>query len=123
MRVLQLLILICWPAATYALDADGRYMLHGAGAVSCGTFVQAENGTLFDAAGTRQDMLSWAQGYMSAYNHLTDDVYDIFDHTDTRGIELWLYNYCQSYPLQTFPEALERLLKRLYPNRITTAPR
>jgi hypothetical protein len=106
----------------HASDDVGKYMSHGPGAVSCGTFVQAENGTVPDAAGIRQDILSWTTGYLTAYNRLTDDVYDIYGQTDSRGIELWLYRYCAARPLQTFDDALHALIQQLYPLRRIAAP-
>ena len=123
MKYRFLILLVLLPGSAWALDADGRYLMHGAGAVSCGTFVQAENGTVYDAVGTRGDMLAWAQGYLSFYNRHTEDVYDIYGYTDTKGIEVWLYNFCRSNPLQHFADALEALIKQLYSRRIISAPR
>jgi hypothetical protein len=122
MRCALLLGLISISSVAHASDNNDRYFVRGAGAGSCTTFVQVEKGTVSDAAGTRQDMLSWAQGYLSSYNRLAENVYDIYGSTDIRGIESWLLSYCTGRPSENFTEALDALIVQLYPRRKVTAP-
>jgi len=75
------------------------------------------------AFATRVDMMSWANGYLSSYNHHVVGVYDIYGHTDGTGIESWLFNYCLNNPLRNFDEAVDALIVQLYPSRLTVAPR
>jgi len=109
--------------AAGAGDDYGHYIVRGAGGASCGTFVQAESGRMADATGTREDMIDWAQGYLSAYNNFTENVYDIYGHTDARGMEQWLYNYCWQNPLKGFPDALDAFTAANFSRRIVTGPR
>ena len=68
-------------------------------------------------------MISWAQGYLSAYNGYTDNVYDIYGHTDIQGIEQWLYSYCSNNPLRSFPAALDAFIATNFSQRLTSGHR
>lgn len=115
------------PLATHASDSDGHWLMYGIGSKSCGTFLQAEDNFKSSAdeaaLADRYAFMSWAEGYLSYYNHYANDLYDIAGATDPSGIERWLYNYCQQNPLAAFPNAIDALVIELYPNRIKHAPR
>jgi hypothetical protein len=111
--------------AAYGADYSGRWMEHGIGHKSCGTFVRVQDGSENDtsAEGDRFAFISWAQGYLSHYNRSGAGVYDIYGGTDSAGIALWLYNYCRTNPLENFAEAVDALISALYPSRLIQAPR
>jgi hypothetical protein len=93
-----------------AADSTGKYMLL---AESCGTYVRdyARGGA------QRVESEAWIQGYVSAYNRLMADTYDIRGTTDMPSMMLWLNNYCHKQPLESLEDAMQSLIFELYPRR------
>ena len=97
--VLGLVLVFCVGVAR----ADG-YLVYGAGQASCGTYVSEPDGSapkLVD--------LSWALGYISAI-----DLWEVtenrkFAKVDNNAVGVWLDNYCQAHPLDSFHDAVEHL--------------
>jgi hypothetical protein len=98
-----------------AADRSGKYMAVGE---SCGTFVRdfARPGPL------RNQSESWVNGYITAYNLLSNDTYDIRGGTDIDSLMLWLDNHCRQHPLDSLSAAMRVLVDELFPRRKTTAP-
>jgi hypothetical protein len=106
-----------------AADDRGQSHLRGIGSSSCGTFVNAVNKSGPYAEDDRHGMMSWALGYLTHYNLVTPNVYDIMSGRDAAAIQLWLFNYCQQHPLDQFAIAVDALIIELYPTRTERAPR
>ena len=62
--------------------------------------------------------VAWLMGYVTAYNRLTADTYDIEGHCDLHTLLPWLEDHCKAHPLISFPDAVETLTNTLYPNRL-----
>ncbi|MCZ6732537.1 MAG: hypothetical protein O7B27_08315 [Gammaproteobacteria bacterium] len=113
------------PATVNAADIDGLYSTsYSEGKIgSCGTYVAARDegrrGKLYE----ENNHIGWAFGYLTAYNLLTPDTYDIIGQTDLSAILLWLENYCKRNPLARFAEAMVLLTDELHPERIRKAPK
>jgi hypothetical protein len=105
--------------AAYALDDNGRYMVVGMGAKSCGSFIEASRN---NSKTTYLRFETWLTGYLSAYNRDTSQTYDIRGGSDLDGINVWLENYCRANPLETYIDAVYQLTYIMYPNRIKFGP-
>jgi hypothetical protein len=100
-----------------ASDQLGRYVVHGMGTESCGSFVQARRQPdNWSGYGT------WLTGYLTSVNVYTEDTYDISGTTDLEGIKLWVENYCQKNPLENISTAAEAAVDALTANRHRVKP-
>jgi hypothetical protein len=88
----------------------------GLGNLSCKSFLnEDEEGAAY--------YLSWLAGYMTAYNHLSEDTYSILGKTKTiEQIESWLRDYCTINGDKTFESAIRNLLRNLQYFRIKQKP-
>jgi hypothetical protein len=82
-------------------------MVHGEGAVSCGTWTEdrrlAQEHWLPNSA--------WVLGYITAYNRFAlKKSSDIARGTDSDGISAWMDNYCAANPLSTIENGAARLI-------------
>jgi hypothetical protein len=122
MSVIRHALLVCFlfglsgPANA---DANGAYRNYGLGTKSCGAFVEAKDSL---KPGDIHAMLSWAQGYLTAYNYYLTGTYSIMGNTDAAGVEVWLYNYCKAHPLENWAGAVDSLVDALRPNRAIKPP-
>lgn len=72
--------------------------IKGAGAISCGRWVEDRKHNTFS------EELNWVLGFISAYNHY---VYQgsahsgIFGNADSDAVAVWMDSYCQRNPLST----------------------
>jgi hypothetical protein len=78
--------------------------------------------TLDNIGGKLSHIITWMSGYITHYNFITPDTYDIVVNTDFQSIYLWLDNYCRDNPLDNLAYAMNALTAELYPNRTRTAP-
>ena len=113
--VLVLLLLAVVPGR--ASDKDGAYFALGLGTYSCGAYVESKR-----AFRNRVQVYDWVNGYLSAYNNLQSDTYDILGNTDIDGAMVWLENHCQKHPLEAFATAVQRLVIQLGPKRKRIKP-
>ena len=112
-----LFILMASPAT--AADANYAYSSRGFIACSCGQYINAiDTGDVLTEGGMGNAFL----GYITAFNRITPDVYDILGGQHPDGATLWLENYCRENPLHHFTEAIAALIAELWPRRLTEAP-
>ena len=115
-RLLVLTFLIATNPSSHAADDTGQYLTMGLGNLSCKSFLnEDEEGAAY--------YLSWLAGYMTAYNHLSEDTYSIVGKTKTiEQIESWLRDYCTINGDKTFESAIRNLLRNLQYFRIKQKP-
>jgi hypothetical protein len=91
--------------------------MYGIGVQSCGSFVGVVDGATGSSKdeGDRFGFMSWAQGYLSHYNSSEPNIDSILGTSDRAAVQLWLYNYCRAHPLESFFEAVDKLITALYP--------
>jgi hypothetical protein len=126
--IVGIALLLHLPAGTFARDFSGRFETLGAGGGTCGRYTtvylnrQTDNAPLF--ANTQYfSVIHWMMGYLSAYNAMTDGVYSIIGNSDSNALGAWLYNYCQSHPLENVSEAMPTLIEQLRPRASRGAPK
>jgi hypothetical protein len=97
-------------------DGKGNYVALGFGSESCQTFLLARSNHL------DLPYRHWLTGYLTAVNKLTKETVDIRGTTDIDGMVGFLEQYCRKHPLHSFSQAVEALVKDLYPKRLTHMP-
>ncbi len=105
--ILVFILLISTNSSSYAADDTGHYLTMGLGNLSCKSFLNEDDeGAAY--------YLSWLGGYMTAYNHLSEDTYSILGESKTiRQIESWLRDYCTVNGNHNFESAIRNLLRNL----------
>ena len=105
-HLLLLMMLASGPA--WAVGNDGASVI--VGPISCGKFIENLK------TGGSPYML-WVAGYLTAYNALVPDTFDVLGNSDMASVKLWLENYCKANPLEKLPTAMEVLINELRPKR------
>jgi len=106
-----LLLLLCQPAN--ARDFEGAYAVYGAGAEPCKAYLQA-----LKKGGPQQDMFNdWVIGYLTAFNVIMPNTYNILGETEFSMAQGWLQRHCRRYPNELFINATIKLTEVLYPVR------
>ena len=87
------------------------------GAVSCGKYIE-ERGL---KGWSYTVIKGWVAGYVTAYNGLAPDTYDILGKSDLNHAMLWMEDYCKAHPLENLANGMKVLMTVLYPKRTRTA--
>lgn len=99
-------LIICSSAASAAENSE----IKGAGAISCGEWVEdRKNGNWFD-------QIHWVQGYLSAYNVLVyrgKNPNGIFGSIHYKALTVWLDSYCGKNPLSSLASGMPVLISEL----------
>ena len=101
-------------AATAAADADGQFMVKGAGIATCERFVAARSGDPVELA----SFAGWMDGYLSAMNRFQSETYDIAPWQSSALLVSALTGYCTRNPEQNFHKAVAGLAVSLQGERL-----
>ena len=110
-------LLLVIPTQSYGSDNNFLYGTQGLGKFSCGKYAQSKKDTSL-----RLDYYNWMGGYITAYNIIKSETFQIMGDIDLDGLMVWLDNFCQTNPLKSFAVAVEKLMGELYPKRQKEAP-
>ena len=111
---LYLLIILTFSIPAFAVDEEGRYTIYGQGTRSCGDYVDAVHEVERKGHGARMQWFgSYLTGYLSAVNYYAYGVSDVMDDKDVKGLERWLYNHCRDTPLDSYSDAIQKLVRTL----------
>lgn len=100
-----------WIAAVAlaGIVASGNVMavskIYGLGAASCGKFLSYANDD-------QEPYMFWFNGYATMAS--TESGIDYFKGTDGDSRLIWVRNYCQAHPLETFYDATVALMAELH---------
>jgi len=101
---------------SFCVDAEEKKHIEfnsfGAGNTSCGNYVKTYSEQIEKPEYFVQ-YSQWVRGFVSAYNFFVASNHDITNGTDFEGIFLWLNNYCNKMPLETFSQATIYLINDL----------
>lgn len=88
-----------------AADEDDKFLVWGVGGSSCNTYLNAR------AAGKarQESFTSYLMGYLTAYNTLVPDTYDIAGNMKADEMLLWLDGYCDDHKIVSFETAVHDL--------------
>jgi len=112
-KFLTVLLLLVSSQIALARDFEDGYAVYGAGADSCSQYTASlKNG------GREQDyFIDWMIGYLTAFNVMIPNTYNILGETGFDSAQLWLKRHCDKYPKQPFITAMIKLTEVLYPMR------
>ncbi len=107
------LIILFFAGPLQARDAEDNYAVYGAGAEPCQLYLEAMR-----KGGKEQDyFIDWGVGYLSAFNVLMPETYNVLGKTGFPEAQRWLQTHCSKYPNELFINALIKLTGVLYPLR------
>ena len=100
-----------------ALGADKRDEYSIQGGASCRTFItELQEKSLESVV-----IGAWMAGFISAFNSMAPDTFNILGSSDMKDVELWMENYCRRSPLKNVGKGMIELTNELYPRRYKTA--
>ena len=94
-------------------DFEGAYAVYGAGGESCKAYLDS-----MKTGGRKQDyFIDWTIGYLTAFNVIMPNTYNILGESDFAESQGWLQRHCGRYPKALYTNALIKLTQVLYPVR------
>lgn len=112
-RLYCVVLLLVMSQLSLARDFENNYAVYGAGADSCGMYLQA-----MKKGGREQDyFIDWTIGYLAAFNVIMPSTYDVLGETEFPSAQGWLERHCQRYPKEPYINAVIKLTGVLYPMR------
>jgi len=100
----------------HAADPEGKFAIKGAGAMPCSAYVEARSRRLIDRLVTFE---GWLHGYLTAYNRLEPQTFDIVAWQGNGLLTAALEAYCKQHTDQRFEIAVSGLINTLRPDRLT----
>lgn len=88
--------------------------MKGAGLLPCGSYV-AERARQSDAYFL---IGGWIEGYLSAYNRLSPDTYDITSFESAELLLSVIQSHCESHPNDRLHQVLQSMIFQLHPDRL-----
>lgn len=119
------LAVLLFPLFSTASDNNGYYYVAmlGKNEGSCGAYIAARNEGRKGDVSKQNAYAIWLAGYVTAYNKLEADTYNVMGTVDMATLQLWLENFCKQNPIKPFAEATEAGIDELYPIRTKQAPK
>ncbi len=112
------------PLLVSAGDKNGYFQsVIGKDERTCGSYVLARDEGRRGSFEKQNNFATWLAGYLTGYNQLMPDTYDIKGNSDMNSLLLWLENYCKKNPLEDFISAVDMLVNELHPKRHKQAPK
>ena len=110
-----LALLLCLAAnnPAFSADAAGNYAIWGLGQSSCHKFNKAR-----EQNETRQ-YKDYLMGYLTAFNTLSDDTYNIAGKTKLGEVEAWIASYCDLHQIESFNRAIQQYATENFESRLT----
>lgn len=100
--------------AVHAADADGNFVIKGAGTATCATLLEARA-----ARDNRYASIAgWLDGYLSAQNELREATFDLAPWQQTELLLAALGGWCEAHPQDTLHTATFRLVETLQAGRL-----
>ena len=115
-RLLLLFVLTTVTAISYGKDMDGDFVVFGVGEHKCINYLTNRKEPEFEY------YREWLSGYLSAFNVIMANTYDIMGDRSYRQIINWLNQYCRKNQQEYFVNAMAELTSKLYPARRNIAP-
>lgn len=100
-----------------AADAQNKYKLRGLGAMDCSKYLDDRR---TDIKGS-QSYADWFTGYLTAYNLMTAQTYDIAPQHDATALLTYLDLYCAKNQKTKIGQAAAQFVKAVYETRQTAA--
>ena len=95
-----------------AADAKGSYNIRGIGIITCSRYLQDRSLKKDTSA-----YINWLMGYITAYNSLKPDTWEIAPHYDSPQLSKYLDLYCGAAPKTLINTAATEFIKAMYTKR------
>lgn len=97
-----------------AADAANRFSARGLGTKDCSIYLEAR------AAGLQESepYAHWFMGFLTAYNWLEPDTYDVSAEYNSNGLLRYLELYCQKDPTKRIIDAAMSFVRAVYERRV-----
>lgn len=115
-RILLLVGCVGWSVAAGADDARGNHAVWGSGQNSCNRFNHSQKDGQFEP------YKHYLMGYLTAYNTLAEDTYNVAGTHDLNEIVAWLNTYCTKTPTDSFDHAMQMLIGDFRDSRLRASP-
>lgn len=115
--LLVLMSLVLFPLSASAADKDNNFAVKGLAAASCASFVEERE----KSSHAYNEAMSWLTGYISAYNYLKPDTYDVAPWQSIELLSFILAAHCRENPDESFFHASDRLLNSIEKDRLRVA--
>ena len=99
-------------------DANKRFSVRGLGTNTCSKYLEDRNGS--DAKEMSDRYADWFMGFLTAYNWLKADTYDISAQYKTTGLLRYLDLQCGRSPKSKIIDAATSLVNAIYGKRQKT---
>ncbi|MGB0659927.1 MAG: HdeA/HdeB family chaperone [Mangrovicoccus sp.] len=111
-----LLALSCATHMAQAADSKGLFAVDGMGNMTCARFAElpSDSRDFWGAIG-------WMEGYITGFNQLRSDTYDVTPWQTTEVLASALRAGCADHPEVKLVAALNAMIKQLAPDRLTDA--
>lgn len=100
----------------HAADANSKYKLRGIGALTCAKYLEERR---TDIKGTSK-YADWMTGYLTAYNYLQPQTYDIAPNHDATALLTYFDLYCSKNQNHLIGQAAGAFVKAVYSKRQTS---
>lgn len=112
-KLISFLLMFMFSQLSMARDFEDNYAVYGAGADSCKAYLNS----MKDGGRNQDYFIDWTIGYLTAFNVIMPNTYNILGETEFSESQGWLMRHCKRYPKQLYINAMIKLTEVLYPLR------
>lgn len=105
------------PTNARAADAGKNFAAKGLAALPCAAFAAERE----KHSRTYNEAMAWLTGFISAYNYLTPDTYDVAPWQSVELLSSLLAAHCRENPKEPFFHATDKLLNSISKDRLRTS--
>ncbi len=111
-----LIIYLSMQGHTHAADKSGNYAIWGKGNKSCFNYLKDRG------AGKDNTYKNYVMGYLTAYNTLAPETYNISGSMRLDDIMAWLDDYCDAKQVHGLEHSLIEFIGKHHEKRLRTPP-
>ena len=97
-----------------AADAKKHWSVRGLGSYTCSKYTGAPK--------AKADYVNWMTGFISAYNWMQPDTYDVAGKMGPSSFTAFFDVYCKANPKKTINDAAMSFVDQFYSKRIKSKP-
>ena len=111
-----LIIYLSMQGYTHAADRSGNYAIWGKGNKSCFNYLKDRD------AEKDKAYKNYVMGYLTAYNTMTPETYNISGNLRLDDIMAWLDDYCDAKQVHGLEQSLIEFISKHHEKRLRTLP-
>lgn len=113
-----IIVALCTQQTAVSKDVDGEFVVFGIGTSTCGDYISSRR----QGSGGMEPYRQWLSGYLSAFNLIVVNTYDIMGTNSYQHVIKWLDKFCLANGDESFVNASAALTVSLFPDRRNLAP-